>query len=180
MARVFITGSADGLGLMVGELLASQGHSVVLHARNEVRARDARAALQRAAAVVVGDLPTLAARDCLEPGGPCSHWPGRAQGKRNGSEPHGFPVLFSPQVRDGLWVEIPDWSASRRTLRRSAADSSSLSELVSRYARSHVIGKVGPKPHLIVHDFTPRQLRDLVLIEWPRRCRADAKSASCK
>jgi NAD(P)-dependent dehydrogenase (short-subunit alcohol dehydrogenase family) len=61
MARVFITGSADGLGLMAGELLASQGHSVVLHARNEVRARDARAALQRAAAVVVGDLSTLAA-----------------------------------------------------------------------------------------------------------------------
>jgi NAD(P)-dependent dehydrogenase (short-subunit alcohol dehydrogenase family) len=61
MARVFITGSADGLGLMAGELLASQGHSVVLHARNEVRARDAHAALPRAAAVVVGDLSTLAA-----------------------------------------------------------------------------------------------------------------------
>ena len=61
MARVFITGSADGLGLMAGELLAGQGHSVVLHARNEARARDARAALQRAAAVVVGDLSTLAA-----------------------------------------------------------------------------------------------------------------------
>ena len=55
MARVFITGSADGLGLMAGELLASQGHSVVLHARNEARARDARAALQRAAAIVIGD-----------------------------------------------------------------------------------------------------------------------------
>src|ERR1700722_1069451 len=61
MARVFITGSADGLGLMAGELLASQGHSVVLHARNEARARDARAALQRAAAIVIGDLSTLAA-----------------------------------------------------------------------------------------------------------------------
>jgi hypothetical protein len=34
---------------MAGELLASQGRSVVLHARNEVRARDARAALPRAA-----------------------------------------------------------------------------------------------------------------------------------
>ena len=61
MARVFITGSADGLGLMAGELLASQGHSVVLHARNEVRARDARAALPQAEAVVVGDLSTIAA-----------------------------------------------------------------------------------------------------------------------
>jgi len=61
MARIFITGSADGLGLMAGQLLASQGHSVVLHARNEVRVRDARAALPQATAVVVGDLSTIAA-----------------------------------------------------------------------------------------------------------------------
>ena len=46
---------------MAGQLLASQGHSVVLHARNEVRARDARAALPKAMAVVVGDLSTIAA-----------------------------------------------------------------------------------------------------------------------
>ena len=41
MARVFITGSSDGLGLMVGRLLADQGHKVVLHARNDARAADA-------------------------------------------------------------------------------------------------------------------------------------------
>ena len=29
MAKVLITGSADGLGLMVGELLVEQGHAVV-------------------------------------------------------------------------------------------------------------------------------------------------------
>ena len=46
---------------MAGELLASQGHSVVLHARNEVRARYARTSLPRAEAVVVGDLSTIAA-----------------------------------------------------------------------------------------------------------------------
>ena len=61
MSSIFITGSADGLGLMAGQLLASQGHSVVLHARNEVRARDAHAALPQATAVVVGDLSTIAA-----------------------------------------------------------------------------------------------------------------------
>jgi len=61
MASIFITGSADGLGLMAGELLASQGHSVVLHARNEARARAARTALPGAAAVVVGDLSSIAA-----------------------------------------------------------------------------------------------------------------------
>jgi len=60
MARVFITGSADGLGLMTGRLLAGQGHEVVLHARNEPRAADARAALPEAAAVVTGDVSELA------------------------------------------------------------------------------------------------------------------------
>ena len=32
MARVFVTGSADGLGKMVAERLIEQGHKVVLHA----------------------------------------------------------------------------------------------------------------------------------------------------
>jgi NAD(P)-dependent dehydrogenase (short-subunit alcohol dehydrogenase family) len=61
MARVFITGSSDGLGLMAGRLLAEQGHAVVLHARNEARAQAARVALPQAEAVLVGDLSTLAA-----------------------------------------------------------------------------------------------------------------------
>jgi NAD(P)-dependent dehydrogenase (short-subunit alcohol dehydrogenase family) len=61
MARIFITGSSDGLGLMVGQLLADQGHQVVLHARNDARATDAGKALPKAAAVVVGDLASIAA-----------------------------------------------------------------------------------------------------------------------
>ena len=61
MARVFITGSSDGLGLTAGRFLAGQGHAVVLHARNEARAETARAALPQAEAVLIGDLSTLAA-----------------------------------------------------------------------------------------------------------------------
>jgi NAD(P)-dependent dehydrogenase (short-subunit alcohol dehydrogenase family) len=61
MARIFITGSADGLGLMTGRLLADQGHAVVLHARSEARAEAARTALPQAEAVLVGDLSTMAA-----------------------------------------------------------------------------------------------------------------------
>ena len=61
MARIFITGSADGLGLMVGRLLADQGHKVVLHARNDARAADAKKAAPKAEAVVTGDLATIAA-----------------------------------------------------------------------------------------------------------------------
>ena len=45
---------------MAGRLLAADGHSVVLHARNETRADDTRAALPEAAGVVVGDLTGLA------------------------------------------------------------------------------------------------------------------------
>ena len=59
MARVLITGSADGLGLMAGQLLVKQGHSVTLHARNDRRADDARAELPDADGVLVGDLLSL-------------------------------------------------------------------------------------------------------------------------
>jgi NAD(P)-dependent dehydrogenase (short-subunit alcohol dehydrogenase family) len=60
MARVFITGSADGLGLMAARQLLLQGHEVILHARNEARARDAAAALPQAQQVLVADLSSIA------------------------------------------------------------------------------------------------------------------------
>ena len=60
MSRIFITGSSTGLGLMAGELLASQGHRVVLHARNAARAEAARRALPEAEAIVEGDLGSIA------------------------------------------------------------------------------------------------------------------------
>ena len=61
MARILVTGSADGLGRMAAQLLVEQGHQVVLHARNAARARDAREAVPGAEAAVVGDLATLGA-----------------------------------------------------------------------------------------------------------------------
>ena len=60
MSRIFISGSSTGLGLMAGERLASQGHQVVLHARNANRAEEARRAMPQAEAVVVGDIETIA------------------------------------------------------------------------------------------------------------------------
>jgi NAD(P)-dependent dehydrogenase (short-subunit alcohol dehydrogenase family) len=59
MARVFITGSSDGLGLLAGQQLIGQGHAVTLHARNAARAEAARRAAPQATAVVVGDVSTL-------------------------------------------------------------------------------------------------------------------------
>src|SRR5688572_22753043 len=59
MARIFITGSADGLGQLAAKLLVDQGHNVVLHARNTARARHAAEKVKGAEAVLVADLADL-------------------------------------------------------------------------------------------------------------------------
>ena len=61
MARIFITGSSDGIGLHAARLLADNGHKVTLHARNGDRAADTRSAVPKAEGVVIGDLRTVSA-----------------------------------------------------------------------------------------------------------------------
>jgi NAD(P)-dependent dehydrogenase (short-subunit alcohol dehydrogenase family) len=60
MSRVFITGSADGLGQMAARRLVAAGHEVVLHARHAQRAREALAAVPGASQAVPGDLSSIA------------------------------------------------------------------------------------------------------------------------
>jgi NAD(P)-dependent dehydrogenase (short-subunit alcohol dehydrogenase family) len=60
MSRVLITGSSDGLGLMAARRLLAGGHEVILHARNERRARDAQVAAPKAHGMVIGDLASIA------------------------------------------------------------------------------------------------------------------------
>jgi NAD(P)-dependent dehydrogenase (short-subunit alcohol dehydrogenase family) len=59
MARIFITGSSDGLGLLAAEELIRQGHSVVLHARNAKRAAETKEKVPDAEAVLTGDLSNI-------------------------------------------------------------------------------------------------------------------------
>jgi short chain dehydrogenase len=67
MSRIFVTGSADGLGKMAAQLLIDQGHEVVLHARNKMRAQEALAAVPGAETVAVGDVASIAqTRDVAE------------------------------------------------------------------------------------------------------------------
>jgi NAD(P)-dependent dehydrogenase (short-subunit alcohol dehydrogenase family) len=67
MARILITGSTDGLGLMAARLLVEEGHEVTLHARNHTRADDARNEVPAATDVVVGDLSGISGmRDVAE------------------------------------------------------------------------------------------------------------------
>jgi NAD(P)-dependent dehydrogenase (short-subunit alcohol dehydrogenase family) len=59
MSRIFITGSADGIGKMIANLLASAGHQVVLHARNKARAHEAWKGVPGAKGVLTGDLSSV-------------------------------------------------------------------------------------------------------------------------
>jgi NAD(P)-dependent dehydrogenase (short-subunit alcohol dehydrogenase family) len=56
MARVFVTGSSTGLGLMAAQLLLESGHRVVLHGRDRRRADAALAAAPASEAAVIDDL----------------------------------------------------------------------------------------------------------------------------
>ena len=60
MARIFITGSTDGLGRGAAEVLLAEGHEVVLHARNRARAAALGGRAADAAGVVIGDLSSAA------------------------------------------------------------------------------------------------------------------------
>jgi NAD(P)-dependent dehydrogenase (short-subunit alcohol dehydrogenase family) len=68
MARVFITGSSDGLGRMAAQLLLELGHGVVLHARNQQRGQEALSLVPGAETVATEDgLPHVFAVNILAP-----------------------------------------------------------------------------------------------------------------
>ncbi len=60
MARVLITGSADGLGLELGRQLQARGDEVVLHGRSAARVAQAATAVPGAHGTVAGDLASVA------------------------------------------------------------------------------------------------------------------------
>ena len=59
MARIFITGSSDGLGQEAAKRLVGLGHEVVLHGRNGDRALHAMWAIPGARSALTGDLASI-------------------------------------------------------------------------------------------------------------------------
>jgi NAD(P)-dependent dehydrogenase (short-subunit alcohol dehydrogenase family) len=59
MARIFITGSADGLGRAAAETLLEDGHEVIVHARSTHRLTAVNDLIDAGASAVVGDLADL-------------------------------------------------------------------------------------------------------------------------
>jgi NAD(P)-dependent dehydrogenase (short-subunit alcohol dehydrogenase family) len=59
MAKIFITGSTDGLGLLAAKALLQQGHELYLHARNQERKLQVMNSLPAAKAVFVADFTNV-------------------------------------------------------------------------------------------------------------------------
>jgi NAD(P)-dependent dehydrogenase (short-subunit alcohol dehydrogenase family) len=59
MARIFVTGSADGLGYATALALLDEGHDVVVHVRSQARLSAVKDLMARRAPAVVGDLADL-------------------------------------------------------------------------------------------------------------------------
>jgi NAD(P)-dependent dehydrogenase (short-subunit alcohol dehydrogenase family) len=59
MAKIFITGSSDGLGLIASKILMTQGHQLVLHARDQKRKQDIEKVIKGSVEIVTGDLSNL-------------------------------------------------------------------------------------------------------------------------
>lgn len=59
-ARVFVTGSADGLGHATAKTLLAQGHDVVVHVRSQGRLSAVKELVDQGAIATIGDLSDLA------------------------------------------------------------------------------------------------------------------------
>ncbi len=59
MARIFITGSADGLGFLTAKELVLQGHQVVVHARNDLRGSQTLEKLPGVENLIIGNLSNI-------------------------------------------------------------------------------------------------------------------------
>lgn len=102
MARIFITGSSDGLGARAAKALIQRGHKVTLHARNAQRARDAQQACPGAESVLIADLSSTAETrklaDDLNASGAFDtiiHNAGVMHGVAGTKGPEGIPTLFA-------------------------------------------------------------------------------------
>lgn len=102
MARIFITGSSDGLGSLAAKALVQRGHNVTLHARNSQRAKDASAACPGADGVLIADLSSTEAVKSLAtqlnergPWDAIIHNAGVMRVPSSSKGPEGIPTLFA-------------------------------------------------------------------------------------
>lgn len=102
MARIFITGSSDGLGQLTAKALIKAGHQVVLHARNEARAKEAMEQAPGAENVLIADLSSIGETKALAEKANASggfdvivHNAGVYQVRGSSEGANGLPIVFA-------------------------------------------------------------------------------------
>jgi len=102
MARIFITGSSDGLGSRAANALVQRGHKVTVHGRNAQRATDAQKACPGAEGVLTADLSSTEATKKLArelndkgPWDAIIHNAGVMGVPSSSKGPEGLPTLFA-------------------------------------------------------------------------------------
>lgn len=102
MARIFITGSTEGLGREAARLLMKDGHEVILHARTKDRAAAIAELISDGAGFVVGDLSSaqqtqdIAGQvNALGPMDAVIHNAGVYTMRERGSTPEGHPTTLA-------------------------------------------------------------------------------------
>jgi NAD(P)-dependent dehydrogenase (short-subunit alcohol dehydrogenase family) len=102
MAKIFITGSSDGLGLLTAKALVSAGHYVVLHARNEERAKNTERQVPETDKVLIADLSSMAQAkklaeqvNALGTFDAIVHNAGIYDAPHNAKSPDGLPLVFA-------------------------------------------------------------------------------------
>lgn len=102
MARIFITGSSDGLGSRAANALVKRGHQVYLHGRNAQRASDAQQACPGAEGALIADLSSTEATKNLAkelndkgPWDAIIHNAGVMRIPSSSKGPEGLPTLFA-------------------------------------------------------------------------------------
>jgi NAD(P)-dependent dehydrogenase (short-subunit alcohol dehydrogenase family) len=102
MARIFITGSADGLGQLAAKALINLGHKIVLHARNAERGKQALVKTPGAEAVLIADLSSIEETKALASKANAFgkfdvviHNAGVYRVPKNGVNADGLPLLFA-------------------------------------------------------------------------------------
>lgn len=105
MARVFITGSTDGIGRAAAQSLIDNGHQLVLHARSSDRAGAFGDLAARAAGIVIGDLrsaaETRSMADQVNAIGRMDaviHNAGIYRERCRGSTPEGHPTILAVNI----------------------------------------------------------------------------------
>jgi NAD(P)-dependent dehydrogenase (short-subunit alcohol dehydrogenase family) len=97
MARIFVTGSADGVGLATARALVADGHTVLAHARTVQRADEVRDQLSGAESILIADHASQSETiELAEQVNACGRCDAVIHSRSGWEDPSSVPLVASP------------------------------------------------------------------------------------